>query len=600
MLDTVRIGCWAAFWGDTRTAAGQILRGGEVDYLVSDYLSEITMALLARARSKNPDAGFVKDAVSVLAPLLAEIHERGIKVVTNAGALNPAACARAFEEAAGAAGVSLRIAAVEGDDLTPRLEEVLGAEPSDMFTGEPVPSDVMTLNAYLGARPIAAALGAGADIVVTGRCVDSAVVLGPLLHEFGWKDTDYDLLSAGSLAGHIVECGPQCTGGNFTDWTSVPGWDDMGFPIIECRADGTATVTKPEGTGGLVSCGSVSEQILYEIGDPGAYIMPDVVCDWRNVKLEQEGPDRVSVSGARGSAPPSTYKMTATHADGFRVMATAMFAGVDAAGKARRTGHALIARVERLLKEAGHAPLLESSVEVVGAGDTFGDEHLHDEATEAVVKIGARHADKAALEIFSMEYAPMALVAQGMTGFFAGRPGVAPSIAVFHVLVEKSAVPVQFRIGDDVQPVEVAGDYAPETPRTAPLEDVAASAPSGFTVPLRRIAYARSGDKGNQANIGLIARRPEFAAVIHEQVGVERVARFFEHYLDGPVRRWELPGLSAVNYLLDGVLGGRGGTSTLRYDPQAKSYGAMLLALPVTVPAEWDAEGLLAGEGASA
>ena len=298
-----------------------------------------------------------------------------------------------------------------------------------MFTGEPVPSDVMTLNAYLGARPIAAALGAGADIVVTGRCVDSAVVLGPLLHEFGWKDTDYDLLSAGSLAGHIVECGPQCTGGNFTDWTSVPGWDDMGFPIIECRADGTATVTKPEGTGGLVSCGSVSEQILYEIGDPGAYIMPDVVCDWRNVKLEQEGPDRVSVSGARGSAPPSTYKMTATHADGFRVMATAMFAGVDAAGKARRTGHALIARVERLLKEAGHAPLLESSVEVVGAGDTFGDEHRHDDATEAVVKIGARHADKAALEILSMEYAPMALVAQGMTGFFAGRPGVAPSIA---------------------------------------------------------------------------------------------------------------------------------------------------------------------------
>lgn len=223
MSDTICIGCWAAFWGDTRTAARQILDGAEVDYLVSDYLSEITMALLARARSKDPGAGFVTDAVDVLAPLLAEIHERGIKVVTNAGALNPAACARAFEEAAAAAGLSLRVAAVEGDDLTPRLGDLIAGKPTDMFTGEPVPSDVMTMNAYLGARPVADALAGGADIVVTGRCVDTAVVLGPLMHEFGWSDTDYQLLSAGTLAGHIVECGPQCTGGNFTDWAIVPG-----------------------------------------------------------------------------------------------------------------------------------------------------------------------------------------------------------------------------------------------------------------------------------------------------------------------------------------------------------------------------------------
>jgi hypothetical protein len=605
MAETVRIGCWAAFWGDTRTAARQILNGAEVDYLVSDYLSEITMALLARARSKDPTTGYVQDAVDVLAPLLGEIEERGIRVVTNAGALNPSACARAFADAAAAAGVELKVAAVEGDDLTPRLGEVLGSATTDMFTGEPVPERLMTLNAYLGARPIAAALDDGADIVVTGRCVDSAVVLGPLLHEFGWQDTDYDLLSAGSLAGHIVECGPQCTGGNFTDWMSVPGWEDMGFPIIECRADGTATVTKPEGTGGLVSPGTVSEQILYEIGDPGAYVMPDVVCDWRNVRLEQEGPDRVHISGARGSAPPPTYKTTATYADGYRVMTTAMFAGVDAAGKARRAGHALIARVERLLEDAGQPPLLESSVEVIGAGDTFGDEHRHDAATEAVVKIGARHADRKALEIFSTEYAPMALVAQGMTGFFAGRPRVAPSIAVFHVLVDKDTVPVQIRIGeDDVRTVDVAADYAQEVRPTAPLGDVGGegdgAGATGFTVPLHRIAYGRSGDKGNQANIGLIARRPEFASIIHEQVSAERVARFFEHYLEGSVQRWDLPGLSAVNYLLDGVLGGRGGTSTLRYDPQAKSFAAMLLELPVVVPAEWDANGLLAGRGTAA
>ena len=466
-----------------------------------------------------------------------------------------------------------------------------------MFTGESVPDRLMTMNAYLGARPIADALAAGADIVVTGRCVDSAVVLGPLMHEFGWSDTDYDLLSAGTLAGHIVECGPQCTGGNFTDWASVPGWDDMGFPVIECYADGTAVVTKPEGTGGLVSVPTVSEQILYEIGDPGAYLMPEVACDWRDVHLEQDGPERVRVSGARGGPAPPTYKVTATHADGYRVMTTAMFSGVDAAGKARRTGEALIARVERILAERGAEPLLESSIEVVGGGEVYGPERRDDTANEAVVKIGARHVDKAALEVFSVEFAPMALVAQGMTGFFAGRPRVAPSIGVFHLLVDKASVPVQVRIGDEVRPVQVRTEGAGEPTRTPTLEDGPGKAGGdGITVPLRRIAYGRSGDKGNQANIGLIARRPEFAEVIRDQVTTARVADFFGHYVHGQVRRWELPGLSAVNYLMDDALGGRGGTSTLRFDPQGKSFAAMLLELEVTVPAEWVTDDLVAPE----
>ena len=298
MRDHVRLGCWAAFWGDTSTAVDQILDGSQVDYLVSDYLSEITMALLARARAKDPNAGFVPDAVRVLVPRLAEIRERGIKIVTNAGALNPAACARAFAEAAQKAGVPLRIAAIEGDDLMGQLAVLRAAGAADMFTGEPLPENPMTMNAYLGARPIAQALAAGADVVVTGRSVDSSVVLGPLLHEFGWSDEDYDLLSAGTLAGHIVECGPQCTGGNFTDWQAVPGWDNMGFPVVECHADGTAIISKPADTGGLITPATIGEQIVYEIGDPGAYVMPDVVCDWRNIHLEQVGPDQVRASGA--------------------------------------------------------------------------------------------------------------------------------------------------------------------------------------------------------------------------------------------------------------------------------------------------------------
>lgn len=595
MPESVRLGCWAAFWGDTSTAVDQILDGAEVDYLVSDYLSEITMALLARARAKDPESGYVPDALRVLEPRLKEIHERGIKVVTNAGALNPAACARAFREAAAAAGVPLRVAAVEGDDLMPQLDTILAASAADMFTGEPLPSKPMTMNAYLGARPIAAALAAGADVVITGRSVDSSVVLGPLLHEFGWSDTDYDLLSAGTLAGHIVECGPQCTGGNFTDWETVPGWEDMGFPIAECFADGTAIITKPEGSGGIVTPATISEQILYEIGDPGAYVMPDVVCDWRDIALEQIGPDRVRASGARGSEPPSTYKVTATHSDGYRVMTTAMFAGVDAAGKARRAGEALVARAERLIAKEGLGPITERSIEVIGAGDTHGPDHRDDAATEAVVKVGVRHPEKAALEVFAMEYAPMALVAQGMTGFFGGRPRVAPSIGVYHLLVDKSSVSVTVRIDDDVQEVAIAPGNAGLSVGTPALEDGDGRAADGdFTVTLRRLAYARSGDKGNNANIGVIARRPEFAEVIREQVTAARVAAFFAQYIDGPVTRWELPGLSALNFVLEGALGGRGGTSTLRYDPQGKSFGAMLLEIPIAVPSAWDRDGLLA------
>ena len=597
MKDVVRFGAWAAFWGDTSRAARQVLRVADLDYLVSDYLAEITMALLARARAKDPAAGFVADAVDTLARVMPELHERGIRAVTNAGALNAAACAEALQRAADDAGVPLRVACVEGDDLMPRLDEILASGARDMFTGEPLPENVSSMNAYLGARPIARALDAGADIVVTGRCVDAAVVLGPLMHEFGWSDDDHDLLAAGTLAGHIIECGPQCTGGIHTDWAAVPGWDDMGYPVAEVARDGTAVITKPPRTGGMVTVGTVGEQILYEIGDPGAYLMPEVVCDWREVTLEQAGEDRVRVSGARGSAPTTSYKVTATVQDGYRAMTTAMFAGIDAAGRARRAGEALVARTSRLLAEDGLGPLSESSIEVIGAGDTFGADPRSVSATEAVLKVGVRHGDRAALDVFAGEFAPFGLVAQGMTGVFAGRPRVAPVFRVLHLLVDKASTPVTFRFGDEVSDVAVAlGTDAARisTPAHAAGPSNGGPPPDGVTVPLRRLAWARSGDKGDRANIGVMARRPEFAAIIREQVTPERVAAFFAHYGPGEVRCWELPGLNAVNFLIDSVLGGSGGTSTLRYDPQGKSYAAMLLTLPITVPRAWDRDGLLA------
>jgi len=325
--DGVRIGCASAFWGDSTAGAEQLVRRGEIDFLVFDYLAEITMSLLARARARKPELGYVPDFVEAVAPLLSEIKRKSIRIVSNAGGINPQAAAMALRRKAEEAGVALEIAVVTGDDLTGRADEIRAAGVTEMFSGAAMPEKLTTMNAYLGAQPIALALDRGADVVITGRCVDSAVVLGPMVHAFGWSWTDYDKLAQGSLAGHLLECAAQVTGGLFTDWREVPGWDDMGMPIAACSADGSFVVTKPPGTGGLVVPLSVCEQMLYEIGDPAAYILPDVVCDFCNVTMTACGPDQVRVIGARGRPPTPTLKVSATWHDGYRVIGTLTIGG---------------------------------------------------------------------------------------------------------------------------------------------------------------------------------------------------------------------------------------------------------------------------------
>jgi len=601
MKTQVRIGCGAAFWGDSTDGARQLVLHGEVDYLVFDYLAEITLSILARLKARDANAGYATDFLDgVMEPLLDDIARRGIRVVTNAGGINPAALGAALAKLADARGLELRIAVVMGDDLGALTETLRASGLREMSTGATLPARLASFNAYLGATPIAAALAAGADIVITGRCVDSALVLGPLTHEFGWAPDDYDRLAAGSLAGHIIECGTQCTGGLFTDWTAVPGWDDMGFPIAECRADGSFDITKPPGTGGLITPASVAEQVVYEIADPARYLLPDVSCDFSAVRLTASGPDRVSVSGARGLPPGPDYKACATYADGYRTTATVMIGGIDAAPKAARVADAILARTRRLCAAQGHGDFTEVSTEILGNEASYGPHARVAGVREVILKLAVRHRERAALEIFSREIFPAATaMAPGLTGFAGGRPAVQPVIRLFSCLVPKALLPISVQLDGhalalapipaDVPPAPIASDGVQRSPAhaTAPLPD------PGVEVALIRIAHGRSGDKGDSANIGLIARRAEFLPLIDQQVTAARVADWFAHLVDGPVARYPWPGLGGFNFVLERALGG-GGVASLRHDPQGKAYAQMLLDLPVTVPAAWlAADGIL-------
>jgi hypothetical protein len=586
MPNTVRIGCASAFWGDTSTAAAQLVAGGRLDYLVFDYLAEITMSIMAGARMKDPQAGYASDFIEVLTPLLRQLAEQNIRVISNAGGVNPQACAAALQAACDRAGVALKIAVLLGDDLQPQFKQLSGI--TEMFTGAPLPPLCVSTNAYLGAPGIVEALKLGADIVITGRVVDSAVVSAALVHEFGWSWHDYDKLAQAALAGHIIECGAQCTGGNFTDWRDVPDYQHIGFPIVEVSADSQFIVSKPEGSGGLITPLTVGEQMLYEIGDPQAYLLPDVICDFTQVELRQHGKNAVHVQGAKGLPPSDRYKVSATYPDGFRCTASCLIAGIDAVAKAWRVSQAIIDKTAEMFSQRGWAPYSETHVELLGSEATYGPHGQRQDSREVVIKIAVRHSDKRALVLFSREIAQAATgMAPGLTGIVGGRPTVYPLIRLFSFLIDKSVCTLQVEMAGERHPCSLPTPAAAQTPTSAlPHQPPESQGRADTDVPLVKLAVARSGDKGNHSNIGVMPRNPEYLPWIAAALTPAVVAEWMSHVLDpdnGRVERWYLPGTHSLNFLLENALGG-GGVASLRIDPQGKAFAQQLLEIRIAVP----------------
>ncbi|CAL1591042.1 unnamed protein product [Knipowitschia caucasica] len=588
---TVRIGCASGFWGDTATSVPQLVYGGRLDFLVFDYLSEITMSLLTAAKTKVSNMGYAPDFVQVaLAPFINDIHKKGIRVVSNAGGVNPLACAEAIQEVVKKAGLQMKVAVVTGDDLMPHKTSLAEVKMADGSGGGSLPQTLHSMNAYLGAGPIRRCLDLGADIVVTGRCVDSAVALGPLMHSFGWNTEEYDLLAAGSLAGHLIECGAQSTGGIFTDWHKVQDWDNMGFPVVECSADGSVVLSKPKDTGGLVSFGTVAEQLVYEIQDPRRYLLPDVICDFSGVRIKEvpgiEG-GAVRVTGAKGQAPSAYYKVCATYMDGFRATAVCPVGGPRAPEKARRTAQSIIKRTKRIFKQLGLEDFSAVNIQVLGAEDTYGLNAKYKESREVVLWMAVQHKQKKALEFFAREVAPAGTgMAPGLTGIVGGRPRVSPVLKPFFFLHPKSELKVDIHVDSDL--VESLSEAGPESNdqevQSTPTEEKQdADLPSGpHSYRVQELAYTRSGDKGDSANIGVIARHPLFYPYLKKHLTSAVVAEYFNHVLEPgqtqPVTRYTLPGVFGLNFVLNKSLGG-GGVASLRSDPQGKAFGQMLLDL---------------------
>ncbi|MCZ4569321.1 acyclic terpene utilization AtuA family protein [Rhodococcus erythropolis] len=559
-MSSVRIGNCSGFYGDRVSAMREMLEGGELDYLTGDYLAELTMLILGRDRMKDPSLGYAKTFLRQVEDTLGLALDRGVKIVANAGGLNPAGLADALREVNTRLGLNAKIAHVEGDDLVSRADE--------LGLGSP-----LTANAYLGAWGIVEALSADADVVVTGRVTDASVIVGPAAHHFGWKRDDFDQLAGAVAAGHVIECGTQATGGNYAFFTEIPNLGRPGFPIAEINADGSSVITKHAGTDGEVSVGTVTAQLLYEITG-GRYAGPDVTTRIDNAVLTQEGPDRVLISGVTGEAPPPQYKVSLNTLAGFRNEATFILTGLDIEAKAD------------LAKTQLESWLTKKPAELVWTlARTDHPDSDTEETASALLRCVVRDSDPkvigrpfsaVAVEMALASYPGFSLTAPPSNGQPYGvfTPGYVDAGSVPHVAVLPDGTRVDIAPSTLTQDLEAVDE--PERPEPLPPQ-------SSLSVPLGTIAGARSGDKGGNANVGVWVRTDDQWKWLAHNLTVEMLKELLPEAADLNVTRYQLPHLRAVNFVIEGILG-QGVASQARFDPQAKGIGEWLRSRHIDIP----------------
>ncbi len=590
MKKTIRIGNAGGYWGDDLDALRRQLTGGKLDYITMDFLAEITMSILRKQQLKNPELGYARDFVTQLETCLPIIAETGVKVITNAGGINPAGLGRKIQAMVRKRGLSLKVGVVYGDDICSRLDELAAAGESftNMENGAkfgPVKDRVIAANVYLGAEPVVAALAEGCDIVVTGRVTDTGITLAPMIHEFGWSMEDWDLMAAGIVAGHIIECGAQASGGNLTDWREVKSFRDIGYPIIEMAPDGTFTVTKHKKTGGKVCAKSVKEQLVYEMGDPGQYISPDGVAFFDTIQVKELGPDRVGVSGVRGGPAPERFKVSMAYEDGWKADGEVLVCGPDVRDKAK-----VIADV--FWRKTGHK-FAKTNTALVGAGSIWPPQLAQCDPDEIYLRFGVCDPDPAKIEDFAKALPALILAGpSGMAVSTRGRPRAQQVVAYWPALIRRDRVAAEVRTfaadGAETQlriEFPVRGEVGEPVSSGIKPRALSRKPAAGAlrTVQLRRLCYARSGDKGDTSNIGVLARSPRIYEWLAGYLTAARVKKFFGPMVKGPVTRHRLDNLEGLNFLLEGALGG-GGTTSLLVDPQGKTLSQALLQMEVQVP----------------
>lgn len=595
-MRSVRIGAGQGFYGDSLLPVLDVARYGDVKYIAFDTLAELTLAILQKGKAKNPDAGYTRDIVPMMRNLLPICHERGIKLITNAGGMNPPGAARAVAQVAKELGIPVKIATVTGDNIAHRLDELAakGYRFENKETGEAlgdVRDRILFASVYLGAEPIRRALDMGADVVITCRTTDTAQFLGPLLHEFGWRADDWDRLAQGIVLGHIMECSGQCCGGNFTLWQQVPDLWRIGFPVAEVQEDGSFVVTKAPHTGGAVTVQSVKEQFMYEIHDPAEYITPDVIVDMTTTRIEQEGPDRVRVSGTKGRPAPRTLKALLGYSDGWCGEGYVSFSWPQAVAKARAAEQI----VRRRLELQGLRPE-EIHVEYIGLNSLWGGVAPMpadlDEVNEVRLRIAIRTRNKEDCERLAREFPPLYLSGPMAAAAIHGVPSPRELMGLWSTLIPREEVEpyVQVELTEAVpEPGAVpARDEAPSlvdpgAPAASPGVQTPPFPAGKRRVRLIELAHGRAGDKGDSADITLFAYNDQAWEVLRTRVTAERVAEYFRPVASGQVDRFEIPNIQAVKFVVHGALGG-GAPRSLRSDNLGKTFAAALLRMEIDLP----------------